>query len=142
MCIHLETARTKQIGGAILAWLISSLLFLLLAAFLIGRLRLGGQWIGGASAAVVFLSSAAAGIFLFLGRKGERPWIPALLLWVVIASSLLMLGFLINSDAVSLSGLLRVLLCSLLGCFCGILLNASPNKNRKRGRIRKRSKLT
>lgn len=137
MGIRMETARTKQIGGAILAWLLSALLFLLLAAFLIARMKLGSQWIDGASAAVVFLSSFAASIFLFRGRKGDRPWFPALLLWVVIASLLLMLGFLIDSDAVSLSGLLRVLLSSLLGSFCGILMKASPKRKSRQGRFMK-----
>ena len=132
MGIRMESAGTKHIVGAVLAWLTSSMLLLLLAAFLIGRLKLGSQWIEGISAAVVCLSSAAASVFLFRGRKGERPRLSALLLWVVTAATLLMLGFLIDSDAMSFSGLIRVLVSSLLGSLSDILLKGTA-KRKKRG---------
>ena len=143
MNIRMETARTKQIGGAILAWLLTALLLLLLAALLIGGMKQGGRWIRIASAAVVFLSSAAACAVFLRGKKTEKPWMSVLLLWLVTASSLLMLGFLIDSDAMSPAGLARVLTSSLLGSLCGLSIKRSANRRtKKRGGMKTRSKLT
>lgn len=134
MSIRMENARSKKIVAAILVWLLTAMLLLSISALLIGRMKLGSQWIGAASAAVVAVSSAAASIVLYRGRKGGRRWMPALLLWLVIASTLLMLGFLIDSDAMSLTGLARVLVCSLLGSICGTLIKGTAKRKAMRGR--------
>lgn len=59
---------------------------------------------------------------------------PALLLWLVLASTLLMIGFLISSEKMSLNGLLRVLLSSLIGTICGAWIKKPGDKRRRAGR--------
>ena len=54
-----------------------------------------------------------------------------MLLWLVTASTLLMIGFLVNSDAMDLKGLIRVLASSLLGSFLGALIKKPGKKGTK-----------
>ena len=137
MSIILEKGRTKQLLGALMIWLLSTVMLTLFADLLIARLKLGSQWISVAAAAIVLISSCAASFYLFGRSKGMRALMPALLLWVVIASTLLMLGFLIDSDAVCLSGSIRILACSLIGSLSGLLNKRTEKRRRKTSKFAK-----
>lgn len=135
MTVSVEKGRTKQILCALWVWLLSAAMMLLGADLLIGRMKLGSNWISAAAAAVILISSAAASFVLFRGKKGSRSLMPALLLWIVTASVLLMLGFLINCDTMSLSGLVRVLLSSLVGSLSGTLFQRTEKRKTRTGKF-------
>lgn len=137
MSICLEKSRTKRIGAALLTWLLTAALSLLIAVLLIDRLKLDSRWIGIAAAAVVFLSTLMASLILFYGTKSGVPWMKALLLCLVTASTLLMLGFLLNSEAVSLPGLIRILTGSLFGSFVGMMIRRTEKRRTGKGRFMK-----
>lgn len=124
MSISLEKGRTKQILRALLIWLLSAFVLALIADLLIVRLKLNTRWIAAASTVILFLASAASSCSLFHEAKGNR-WMPAALLGLVMASTLLMTGFLVNSESVNLAGLVRVLAGSLLGAVVGARIRRS-----------------
>ena len=66
---------------------------------------------------------------------------PAALLGLVMASTLLMTGFLVNSESVDLAGLARVLAGSLLGAAVGAWIRRPYKKNSARFIQRKSKKL-
>lgn len=132
-----EKNRIKRIGLALLVWLITAVLLIIAAAALIGRMKLRTESIAIAAAGITLISSAAASVTLFLGTKGGKHLMPALLLWVVTASALLMLGFLIDSKGMNGRGLLRVLLCNLIGSMAGVLLPGKQKLGRGKGKFMK-----
>ncbi len=134
MNISIEKGRTKRLVGVLLIWLASALLLSLMADLLIGRMKLGSQWISISAAVIVCFSSFAASLVLFQSTNRGRMIMTALLLWLVLASSLLMIGFLISSEKMSLNGLLRVLLSSLIGTFCGAWIKNPGDKRKRAGR--------
>ena len=131
MSISLEKGRTRQILGALLIWMVSAVVMALAADLLIGRLKLGSQCISIAAASILCLSSFAASLVMFHRANGGRKIMPMMLLWLVTASTLLMIGFLVNSDAMDLKGLIRVLASSLLGSFLGALIKKPGKKGTK-----------
>ena len=140
MSISLEKGRTKQILFSLLIWLLSAVVLALIADLLILRLKLNSRWIAAASSVILFLASAASSCSLFHGAKGNR-WMPAALLGLVMASTLLMTGFLVNSESVDLAGLARVLAGSLLGAAVGAWIRRPYKKNSARFIQRKSKKL-
>lgn len=131
MSISLEKGRTRQILGALLIWMISAFVMALAGDLLIGRLKLGSQCISIAAASILCLSSFAASLVMFHSANGRRKIMPVMLLWLVTASTLLMIGFLVNSDAMDLKGLIRVLASSLLGSVLGELIKKPGKKGTK-----------
>lgn len=133
----IEKYKTKRIGGALLAWLMTAALLMLVSAAMIGRMRLRKESIVIASAGIIVIASAAASLILFRSTKGSKRWMPALLLWAVIASTLLMLGFLIDNERMTASGSIRILLSSLTGSLTGVLLTGKQKRNAGRGKFMK-----
>lgn len=142
MSISLEKSRTKQIGAALLAWILSAAILVTSAALLIDRLTLDSKWIGIAAAAVIFLSAFSASLVLFRGEKSTQRWMKALLLWLVISSTLLMFGFLSDGNSMSLRGLIRILACSLLGSLAGMVIGRPEKKKTGKRRFMPANRLT
>lgn len=139
MSISLEKGRAKLILSALLIWLLSVFVLALIADLLILRLELDSRWIAVASSVILFLSSAASSFSLLHGAKGKR-WMSAALLGLVMASTLLMTGFLVKSESVDLAGLVRVLAGSLLGAAVGAWIGRPDSKNSGKFTQRKRKK--
>ena len=137
MSICWDKCRTKRIGIALLAWLVTAALVLFAAVLLIDQLKLNSKSIDYAAAAAIALASFAASLALRRGVKGGSRWKSALLLWLVTACTLLMLGFLADSDAMSLSGLIRILAGSLLGCLTALLFCGKEKKRTGKGKFMK-----
>ena len=130
----IDKERGKRILRVLLAWLLTALLLVIAASALIARMKLGKDSIPFAAAGIILISSAVASLFLYRGLKNGKRLPPALLLWVVIASTLFMLGFIMNSEGMDAGGLLRVLISSLVGCLFGLLL---PGKQKRHPRNNK-----
>ena len=139
MSISLEKGRAKQILNALLIWLLSVFVLALIADLLILRLELDSRWIAVASSVILFLASAASSFSLLHGAKGKR-WMSAALLGLVMASTLLMTGFLVKSESVDLAGLVRVLAGSLLGAAVGAWIRRPDSKKSGKFTQRKRKK--
>ena len=139
MSISLEKGRTKQILRALLIWILSAFVLAVIADLLIIRLKLDSRWIAAASSVILFFASAASSCTLYRGTKGNR-WMSAALLGLVMASTLLMTGFLVNSEAMDLAGLARVLAGSLLGTALSAWIRRPDRKNSGRFTQRKSKK--
>lgn len=131
----LEQNKAKQIGAVILSWLLTALLLLLAAAFLSGKMKLRQEHIGLLSAAIVFLASTVAGWVLLRGGKERGRLITALIFWAVTAAVLLMLGFLIYGERMTLPGLLRIVVSSLCGAMLALLPGGKRPQHGGKGRF-------
>ncbi|MBR5342631.1 MAG: TIGR04086 family membrane protein [Oscillospiraceae bacterium] len=127
----------KSAGGvvvAVLAWLIAAAVCLLLGAVVVSKsgLRQGSlPWL---SAAAVFLSSAAAACcYARGGREGKRGKYGSVV-GPVCAVVLLMAGFLIDSEKMTLAGLARTVFSAVIGGMAGAAIPAGlhrPARGRK-----------
>ena len=103
---------------------------LLAAGWLAVRFSWGQKELDLAAAAILFL---AAVLLCVRNRKQEkgRRLLPALLRGAALCAALLMLGFLIGGEAMSASGLLRVVLPCFLGALVGALLSSRGGASRR-----------
>ena len=91
------------------------------AAGLAVKFYWGQEEIDLAAAAILFLTAALIGRRRGAKQKTKR-LLPALLCGLILCAVLLTLGFLIGGEAITASGLLRVMLPSFLGAAAGSLL--------------------
>ena len=91
------------------------------AAGLAVKFYWGQKEIDLAAAAILFLTAALIGQRRGAKQKTKR-LLPALLCGLILCAVLLTLGFLIGGEAITASGLLRVMLPSFLGAAVGSLL--------------------
>ncbi len=124
----LERNRTKRLGLVCIVCAGSSLLLLCAASFLILKLRLRQEQLGLLSAGTVFFSALFGSTALLKGTERKKRLRYALVFWAVMASTLLMLGFLIYGDALSFSGLIRILAASFCGAGLGAVLTGCGKK--------------
>ena len=136
--------RGKRNGGrpgrVIAVWLVAALLLLLLLAALADRLRWNRDQLSMAGAAALLTATAAAAFAL--GRRlGKFSPARAALGALALSALLLLIGFLIDAKAMSLSGLSRVTFCCLLGSLLGMKIG-SLSAGKRSGRtmqIKKRN---
>lgn len=139
----LEKGRGRQWLGGLLAWILSAAVLLTAAALLVGRFRLNETQSSLVSALILLLSTAVSSALLLRGRKGKGRLLAALLADLVIAAVLLMLGFIILGDELSLMGALRVLGGVFLGACLGALVRwkaAGGKKDRRFAKAMQRLK--
>lgn len=125
--------------SAVLAWLIAAAVCLLLGAVVVSKsgLRQGSlPWL---SAAAVFLSSAAAAFCFARGGEGKRGKYGAVV-GPVCAVVLLMAGFLIDSEKMTLAGLARTIFSAVIGAAVGAAVPAKLGRSAKGKKISVRSR--
>ena len=123
----MEKGRGKKTGvrpGRVLVtWFASAGLLLLVFAALADRLRWSRELLTMAGSAALFAATLAAAFAWGRGR-GRASAAQAALGSLVLGILLLLTGFLIDAQAMSLAGLLRVLICTLAGSLLGMKLGS------------------
>lgn len=133
----------KTVGGilpAVLAWLVTALGLLLVGAAAVSRTELRQESLVWISAFIVFASSAVAAWFCTReSREGKRrkTGLPAGLVCAVV---LLMTGFIVDSDKLTITGLARVVLSSVAGAVLGASSNSKPGRSASGRKISARKK--
>ncbi len=126
----IERKLTKRLVTVIMTWLGSALVLLCVLSFSALKLKLRQDMLAPVSAAVIFVSTLLGACILIKGEKTKKRFWSALIFWAVVASTLLMLGFLAYGEAMRLYGLIRILTASLCGSVIGFIFTG---KGKSRG---------
>ena len=116
--------------AATFTWLISALVFLLIATILLNETGCGEQSFGYASSLITFLAAFAAGITAVKKRKTGLIY-TALLTASVLVTVLLTLGFIIDGPALEPSAILSIISFTFSGCLSAAVCDLLPMKKSK-----------
>ena len=116
-------------------WCITAALLLLLSSFIVAVYAVGSDKLAYISSAVSFVSAAFAGKSAAVHRKGGTV-ASGLASACFIVLVLLSIGFLFDSRAVSVSGIISVVSFTFSGCLFGSVILAELIKVRTKKRFR------
>ena len=119
--------------SAVVAWLITAFILLIICTVLLSELGCSEQSLGYTSSIISFLSALAAGITASKKRKSGTIY-TALLTASVLIIALLTLGFMIDGSALQPSAIMSIISFTFSGCLVGIILVLVPIKKKKRYR--------
>ena len=115
--------------SAVLAWILSAALLLLISSILLNELGCNEQSLGYVSSLISFLAAVAAGVAAARKRKSGLLY-TALITASVIVTALLTLGFLINGPDIEPSAIMSIISFSYSGCLVGMFFY-TPSRKRK-----------
>ena len=115
--------------SAVLAWILSAALLLLICSILLNELGCNEQSLGYVSSLISFLAAVAAGVAAARKRKSGLLY-TALITASVIVTALLTLGFLINGPDIEPSAIMSIISFSYSGCLVGMFFY-TPGRKRK-----------
>lgn len=128
-------AATGRIGKTLIVTLLTAAALLLVASLLVGRMKLKEEQLGYIGAGILFFVSLAASLAAAPASKAQRPMFSALLCGLVIAVTLLMIGFLSYADNMSAAGVIRVAAGCLSGAAVGGWLKSSVGREKRKSKF-------
>lgn len=123
-----ERNRAKRYAAVCIVWLLTAAILLVSAAFVAGKIKISQKQMPVLSVCVLLLATAAASRLLTKNGKGKRALLAAVLLSLVVSSLLLILGFLIYGNEITLKGCAAVLISCMIGALSGLLLSGNHKK--------------
>lgn len=120
----------RLILSALLAWTVSALTLLCVAAFVLTKISAGEGAMGYISSALSFMTAVCAGAVVGRGSFGSVIY-PALLTAAVLTTALLTIGFIVEGAAIEAAGVLSVVSFTFTGCAFGATLFGGNKKRKK-----------
>lgn len=127
--IKTGAGEARLILSALLVWLVSALVLLCAAAFILTKMSVGEGAMGYVSSALSFLTAVCAGAAVGRGSSGGVIY-PALLTAAVLTTALLTIGFIVEGTSIEAAGVLSVVSFTFTGCAFGAALFGGGRKRK------------